>query len=134
MKFTSNQCLLIGVALLDFCSALPHRDGPRERLAQGLELDDKYYTYDSESKKPKTPYRPDYRDPYDSAVDTVGQRIDPKPFRNGHGASILGPWNPERARQNPDMIRPPTTDHGDVANMRWSYVDSHIRIEVRDLR
>ena len=27
------------------------------------------------------------------------------------------------------MIRPPTTDHGTLANMKWSFADSHMRIE-----
>lgn len=27
------------------------------------------------------------------------------------------------------MIRPPSTDHGDFKNMRWSFADSHMRIE-----
>jgi hypothetical protein len=52
------------------------------------------------------------------------------PWRNGEGASVLGPWNRERSRQNPDLVRPPSTDHGDMPNLRWSFADSHIRIEV----
>jgi oxalate decarboxylase family bicupin protein len=42
---------------------------------------------------------------------------------------MLGPQNRARQRQNPDMIRPPSTDHGNMPNMRWSFADSHIRIE-----
>jgi len=49
--------------------------------------------------------------------------------RNGNGASILGPRNKDRERQNPDLMRPPSTDHGDMKNMRWSFADSHVRIE-----
>jgi oxalate decarboxylase family bicupin protein len=41
----------------------------------------------------------------------------------------MGPRNRERERQNPDLVRPPSTDHGKIANMRWSFSDSHIRIE-----
>ena len=129
MKLSPAQLLLLGASLT---SALPHLDSPRQRLLNGLELDDKWYSYNG-GKKPaakSNPYTPDYRDPYDSAVDSVGKGLDPLPYRNGHGASVLGPWNKDRARQNPDMIRPPSTDHGDVKNMRWSYVDSHLRIEV----
>ncbi|PFH62792.1 hypothetical protein XA68_11804 [Ophiocordyceps unilateralis] len=76
-----------------------------------------------------TPYTPDHRDPYDSKIDPVGQNLDPLPWRNGKGASVLGPWNRERSRQSPDLVRPPSTDHGAIANMRWSFADSHMRIE-----
>jgi oxalate decarboxylase family bicupin protein len=41
----------------------------------------------------------------------------------------MGPRNPARERQNPDLIRPPSTDHGAIPNMRWSFADSHVRIE-----
>jgi hypothetical protein len=57
--------------------------------------------------------------------------LDPLPWRNGLGASVLGPWNWERSRQSPDLVRPPSTDHGNMMNMRWSFADSHVRIEVR---
>ena len=42
---------------------------------------------------------------------------------------MLGPRNGDRERQNPDLVRPPSTDHGTLSSMRWSFVDSHIRIE-----
>lgn len=76
------------------------------------------------------PYSRLWKDPYDKKVDAVGDKLQPLPFRNGDGATILGPQNDARQRQNPDMIRPPSTDHGDMKNMRWSYADSHVRIEV----
>lgn len=41
----------------------------------------------------------------------------------------MGPRNRDRERQNPDIVRPPSTDHGSMQNMRWSFADSHIRIE-----
>ncbi|KAF1966450.1 Bicupin, oxalate decarboxylase/oxidase [Bimuria novae-zelandiae CBS 107.79] len=77
----------------------------------------------------KNPYTKDYRDPYDKKVDSYGDKLNPLPWRNGAGASILGPQNKERTQQNPDMMRPPSTDHGDMQNMRWSFADSHMRIE-----
>jgi hypothetical protein len=76
------------------------------------------------------PYTKEWRDPWDSKVDSVTKKLNPLPFRNGEGATILGPQNVERQRQNPDLIRPPSTDHGDMNNMRWSFADSHVRIEV----
>ncbi|CAK4030728.1 Oxalate decarboxylase [Lecanosticta acicola] len=77
----------------------------------------------------QSPYRKDFHDPYDHKVDAIGRRIQPEPIRNGDGADVLGPRNRDRERQNPDMIRPPSTDHGDFKNMRWSFADSHTRIE-----
>ncbi|KAF2002503.1 oxalate decarboxylase oxdD [Amniculicola lignicola CBS 123094] len=75
------------------------------------------------------PYTPEYRDPYDGRIDTVGDKLQPLPWRNGDGSDVLGPRNRARERQNPDIVRPPTTDHGTIPNMRWSFADSHIRIE-----
>ena len=49
--------------------------------------------------------------------------------RNGEGTDVMGPRNRDRERQNPDLVRPPSTDHGTLKNMRWSFADSHIRIE-----
>jgi hypothetical protein len=125
MKLTASQLLLAGAGFTELCSALPHQDSPRQRLLNGLDLPDRKL-----SSSKSNPYTPDHRDPYDKFVDPVGDDLDPLPWRNGLGASVLGPWNKERSRQSPDMVRPPSTDHGNVANMRWSFADSHIRIEV----
>lgn len=121
--------LLVAASLTTLSAAVPHRDSPQQRLQAGLELPEKYLTSKKTSKQ--NPYTPDFRDPYDSKVDPVKDDLDPLPWRNGLGASVLGPWNPERSRQNPDLVRPPSTDHGNMANMRWSFADSHVRIEVR---
>jgi len=86
----------------------------------------------SAAVKAHGPYNPKHKDKYDHKIDSEGDRLDPLPYRNGDGASVLGPWNKERSRQNPDMVRPPSTDHGTMKNMRWSFADSHIRIEVSD--
>jgi hypothetical protein len=80
------------------------------------------------------PFTPGHRDPFDRKHDAVGQGTNPLPFRNGDGATVLGPQNPDRQRQNPDLVRPPSTDHGNMANMRWSFADSHIRIEASRVR
>ncbi|GAW24903.1 hypothetical protein ANO14919_144980 [Xylariales sp. No.14919] len=117
------QLLLAGLVLSDLGLAVPVQDSPRQYLLAGLDLPPKY------TKKVKSPYNPDYRDPLDSAVDAVGNKLDPLPYRNGLGASVLGPWNWERSRQSPDLVRPPSTDHGNMNNMRWSFADSHVRIE-----
>ncbi|KAJ4189964.1 hypothetical protein NW767_011462 [Fusarium falciforme] len=118
--------LLSTSLLLSFCAAVPVQDSPRERLLRGLKLPS---SYNGVAGGKRLPFTPGYKDPYDNAVDSVGEKLDPLPWRNGDGASVLGPWNKERSRQNPDLVRPPSTDHGNLDNMRWSFADSHIRIE-----
>lgn len=76
------------------------------------------------------PFTPGHQDPFDHKVDSVGEGREPLPFRNGDGATVQGPRNKDRERQNPDLVRPPSTDHGSMSNMRWSFSDSHTRIEV----
>ena len=75
------------------------------------------------------PYSPSFKDPYDSPIDAVGRNIHPLPRRNGDGASIMGPRNKAREQQEPDIVRPPATDHGTMKNFKWSFADSHMRIE-----
>lgn len=121
MKLSATQLLLAGASLT---AALPHFDSPRQRLLNGMDLPVKLGGNSN-------PYTPGHRDSEDNYIDAVGKKLDPKPWRNGFGASVLGPYNRDRSRQSPDMIRPPSTDHGNIANMRWSFTDSHVRIEVR---
>src|SRR3984893_18473086 len=52
----------------------------------------------------------------------------PTAIRGNRGASILGPTNPAREAQDPDLIAPPSTDRGTVPNLRWSFADSHMRL------
>jgi oxalate decarboxylase len=40
-----------------------------------------------------------------------------------------GPRNIALDRQNPDLIKPPATDHGTVPNLKSSFSMSHTRIE-----
>src|SRR6476660_5417101 len=53
----------------------------------------------------------------------------PQPRRPGHGGTDPGPRNIMRDRQNPDLLVPPTTDHGTLPNLRFSFSDSHMRLE-----
>lgn len=46
--------------------------------------------------------------------------------RNGRGDNMMGPRNKDRERQNPDLIRPPSTDHGNLPNLRWYELKSRI--------
>jgi oxalate decarboxylase len=53
----------------------------------------------------------------------------PQPERPGYGGNEPGPRNLERDRQNPDMLVPPSTDHGMLPNLRFSFSDAHMRLE-----
>lgn len=126
MLFWSTSLFLI--ALSEVGLAVPVQDSPRQRLLDGHGLPAKYRKTNTAS-----PYTPGNKDPLDKAIDAVGDQLDPLPWRNGLGASVLGPWNRDRSRQSPDLVRPPSTDSGNMKNMRWSFADSHIRIEVMTL-
>jgi oxalate decarboxylase len=52
-----------------------------------------------------------------------------RPERGGAGADILGPKNPAREAQDPFTLAPPKTDHGTMPNLKWSFADSHMRLE-----
>jgi oxalate decarboxylase family bicupin protein len=119
-----NSLVLLSAALFELGIAIPVQDSPRQRLMDGKPLQ-----ANLRKSKLSSPYAPGFKDPLDKAVDAVGDELDPLPYRNGQGASVLGPWNWERSRQSPDLVRPPSTDHGNMANMRWSFADSHVRIE-----
>lgn len=53
----------------------------------------------------------------------------PSPIRGKKGASILGPTNPKRDEGDLDRIAPPETDAGTMPNLKWSFADSHMRLE-----
>lgn len=54
--------------------------------------------------------------------------ISPQPIRGNQGATIIGPTNPTREAENPDTLVPPPVDHGTMANLRWSFADSHMHL------
>lgn len=45
------------------------------------------------------------------------------------GGTILGPTNPSREAENPDVLVPPRTDSGTLPNYKWSFADSHMRLQ-----
>jgi oxalate decarboxylase len=53
----------------------------------------------------------------------------PQPQRPGRGGTDPGPRNLTLDRQNPDMLVPPSTDHGTLPNLRFSFSDAHMRLE-----
>jgi oxalate decarboxylase len=52
----------------------------------------------------------------------------PQPIRGDKGATIIGPRNPSREAENRDVILSPSTDHGTLGNLRWSFADSHMHL------
>ncbi|KAI0261113.1 RmlC-like cupin domain-containing protein [Gloeopeniophorella convolvens] len=52
-----------------------------------------------------------------------------QPIRGTLGADILGPQNLPLQQQNPDLLAPPTTDHGSVQNAKWPFALSSNRIQ-----
>lgn len=57
------------------------------------------------------------------------KRLEPQRAADQGGWIDEGPRNYQRDLQNPDLLVPPTTDHGTVANLRFSFSDAHTRIE-----
>lgn len=53
----------------------------------------------------------------------------PEPIDGDLGASILGPTNDSRERENPDILVPPRTDYGTIPNLKWSFADSPMRLQ-----
>ena len=52
----------------------------------------------------------------------------PQPISGRLGVHIIGPTNPTREAENPDTLAPPRVDHGTMANLRWSFADSHMHL------
>jgi oxalate decarboxylase len=56
-----------------------------------------------------------------AAATAYAQKSDPpQPRRPGHGGTDPGPRNLSRDRENPDLLVPPSTDHGTLPNLRFS--------------
>ena len=54
---------------------------------------------------------------------------DVAPIAGERGADIIGPRNPARQAQNPFTAAPPSTDSGTLPNLKWSFTDSHMRLD-----
>lgn len=59
-----------------------------------------------------TPTMPYASDNANAMMWEVGTDEDVAPIRGSLGANILGPQNIAIDQQNPDLLAPPTTDHG----------------------
>jgi oxalate decarboxylase len=53
----------------------------------------------------------------------------PQPIRANKGAPIIGPTNPAREAQSRDRLAPPSTDHGTLPSLKWSFADCHNRLQ-----
>lgn len=51
-----------------------------------------------------------------------------EPVIGNKGATIIGPRNPEREGQDPNILRPPSTDHGSMPNLRFAFADAHMKM------
>lgn len=61
--------------------------------------------------------------------DALNPHAQPQPIRGDEGDIIYGARNLQRQLQNPDMIVPPSTDSGTVTNLKFSFDDTHARIQ-----
>ncbi|MGA2259227.1 MAG: cupin domain-containing protein [Thermoguttaceae bacterium] len=52
-----------------------------------------------------------------------------QPIRGEKGATLIGPTNPARESQSPSRLSPPLTDHGTLPSLKWSFADSHNRLQ-----
>jgi hypothetical protein len=49
----------------------------------------------------------------------------PEPIESTKGGTDIGPRDPTRDAENPDVLVPPSTDKGLVPNLRFSFADAH---------
>ncbi len=53
----------------------------------------------------------------------------PQPEQGNRGGTIAGPRNLPLELENPDLLAPPSTDSGTLANLRFSFADAHMRLQ-----
>ncbi|CAK5261957.1 unnamed protein product [Mycena citricolor] len=58
----------------------------------------------------------------------AGSKIIPQPIRGALGGTILGPQNVPVELQNADSLASPTTDSGQLPNMKWPFAMSRTRL------
>ncbi|HEY3658004.1 MAG TPA: oxalate decarboxylase family bicupin [Steroidobacteraceae bacterium] len=64
-----------------------------------------------------------------TAAQAQSSQAVPQPQRPGHGGTDPGPRNLGLDRQNPDVLVPPSTDHGTLPNLQFSFSNAHMRQE-----
>ncbi|KAF8837637.1 oxalate decarboxylase [Paxillus ammoniavirescens] len=78
------------------------------------------------SASPTVPYASD--DPND-VLWLPNSNIIPEPERGTLGTTVIGPQNIQIDLMNADSLAPPTTDNGDVPNVKWPMGLSHNRLQ-----
>ena len=53
----------------------------------------------------------------------------PEPIKSTKGGTDIGPRDPTRDAENPDVLVPPSTDKGLVPNLRFSFADAHMNLQ-----
>jgi oxalate decarboxylase len=53
----------------------------------------------------------------------------PEPIKSTKGGTDIGPRDPTRDAENPDILVPPSTDKGLVPNLRFSFADAHMNLQ-----
>jgi oxalate decarboxylase len=71
----------------------------------------------------------DKHDKSSSLSATNGAFTRPEPIRGDEGVPIIGPTNLAREAESPSRLAPPETDHGTLPSLKWSFADSHNRLE-----
>jgi oxalate decarboxylase len=64
----------------------------------------------------------------DTVVSATAALTDEQPIEGRRGATFMGPRNLARERENPSLLRPPSTDHGAMPNLRFSFADAHMKM------
>ncbi|KAF9007405.1 oxalate decarboxylase [Cyathus striatus] len=59
-------------------------------------------------------------------INTTGT---PEAIRGSLGATVIGPTDEFTVKENPDLLAPPSTDHGNVDNAKWPFSLSHNRLQ-----
>jgi oxalate decarboxylase len=52
-----------------------------------------------------------------------------EPIKATKGGTDIGPRDPVRDAENPDVFAPPSTDKGLVPNLRFSFADAHNNLQ-----
>jgi len=63
-----------------------------------------------------------------TAGTAIAQDRSSEPIKGNRGGTILGPRNAPREAENPDALQPPSTDHGALPNLRFSFADAHMKM------
>ncbi|KAI0759989.1 oxalate decarboxylase [Trametes elegans] len=122
-KFLAS--VLCAVLYASLVACIPVGDVSSSSLASSSATEDVTSTSDAVSPSPTVPYASD--DPnYWLWNETTTSY--PQPERGTLGADILAPQNVPIDRQNPDILAPPTTDHGTVGNAKWPFSLSNVQL------